>query len=197
MQSSAGAAASQLSLRDIYNLLLDREVARSLHQFAEGDRIRDYLSRFGVSIDDETRRCRSRDGRRGRRPNADDLRWDAAAAQEPVLRADRIAAALVAAATEGDWTTDRFVWNLLRDRELARRAYNYREADRIRSYLQELGFQVATKPARGARLTGAPVSALTPSTITGGVLGATLLGASYPLRRRWCRGRRNLRGHHP
>ena len=142
MQSSAGAAASQLSLRDIYNLLLDREVARSLHQFAEGDRIRDYLSRFGVSIDDETRRWRSRDGRRGRRPNADDLRWDAAAAQEPVLRADRIAVALVAAATEGDWTTDRFVWNLLRDRELARRAYSYREADRIRSYLQELGFEV-------------------------------------------------------
>ena len=50
MQSSAGAAASQLSLRDIYNLLLDREVARSLHRFAEGDRIRDYLSRFGISI---------------------------------------------------------------------------------------------------------------------------------------------------
>jgi hypothetical protein len=132
-------------LRDIYNLLLDREVARSLRRFAEGDRIRDYLSLFGISIDDEGRRWRSRDGRRGRRPNVDDLRWDAAAAQEPVPHADRIAAALEVAATEGVWTTDRFVWNLLRDRELARRAYDYREADRIRSYLQELGFQVDDK----------------------------------------------------
>ena len=145
MQSSAGAAASQLSLRDIYDLLLDREVARSLQRFAESDRIRDHLSRFGISIDDGTRRWRSRDGRRGRRPNVDDPRWDAAAAQEPVPRADRIAAALEGAAREGVWTTDRFVWNLLRDRELARRAYDYREADRIRSYLQELGFQVDDK----------------------------------------------------
>ena len=142
MQSSAGAAASHLSSRDVYNMLLDREIARSLYRFAEADRIRDYLSFFGISIDDDGRRWRSRDGRRGRRPNVDDLRWDAGAAQEPVPRADRIAAALAADAEAGVWTTDRYVWNLLRDRELARRAYDYREADRIRSCLQDLGFQV-------------------------------------------------------
>ena len=144
MQSSAGAAASHLALRDIYNLLLDREIARSLNQFDEADRLRKHLLWLGVTIDDQERRWQARDGRRGRRPNAEDSRWEAGA-PEPAARADRIAAGLAIAAAEGDWTSDRFVWNQLRDRELARCAFNFDEADRIRAYLQELGFNVDDK----------------------------------------------------
>jgi hypothetical protein len=144
MQSSAGAAASHVALRDIYNLLLDREIARSLNQFEEADRLRKHLLWLGVTIDDQERRWQARDGRRGRRPNAEDSRWEAGA-PEPAARADRIAAGLAIAAAEGDWTSDRFVWNQLRDRELARCAFNFDEADRIRAYLQELGFNVDDK----------------------------------------------------
>ena len=52
-QSSSGPAASWMETRDIYNLLLDRELARARGQYVEGDRIRSFLARRGITIDDK------------------------------------------------------------------------------------------------------------------------------------------------
>ena len=110
----------------------------------EADRLRKFLRSVGVTIDDDNRRWQAEDGRRGRRPDAEDDRWEPGTA-EPAARGDRIAAGLAQAAAAGDWTTTRCAWNVLREREIARRAANFEEADRIRVQLQELGFNVDDK----------------------------------------------------
>jgi hypothetical protein len=133
-----------LAQRDIYNLLLDREIARSRNQFHEADRLRNHLRWMGITIDDVNRRWQASDGRRGRRPDAEDDWWQPGAS-EPAARGDRIAAGLAQAAAAGAWTSTRCAWNLLRERELARHAADFKEADRIRARLQELGFNVDDK----------------------------------------------------
>ena len=86
--SSAGAATTYVSPRDIYNILLDRESERFHGRFSEADMLRQFLKRLGVTIDDESKEWRSSDGRWGRRPDYVDDRWKAGAT-EPAARGPR------------------------------------------------------------------------------------------------------------
>ena len=144
MQSHASSspAAGWLETRDIYNLLLDRELARARGQYDEGDRIRALLARRGVTIDDQWRRWRSRDGRGGRRPSAEDSRWAAHEWNEPLPRAEQDAASASAAVASSGRVHERIFWNRMLDRETARCRGDYTEADNIRNELRAMGVQI-------------------------------------------------------
>mmetsp|Transcript_45848 Transcript_45848/g.130910 ORF Transcript_45848/g.130910 Transcript_45848/m.130910 type:complete len:348 (-) Transcript_45848:86-1129(-) len=57
----------------ITNRLIDREKARLDRNFEEADRIRSELRQRGIEVDDRLRTWSSRDGRRGHRPNHNDI----------------------------------------------------------------------------------------------------------------------------
>ena len=143
-QASSGAAASHTSRREIFNMLLDREQLRAAGQFDQADQLRLHLKGLGVTIDDENKRWRARDGRQGRRPDATDRRW-APMEGEPAAREVRIAENLARAAEAGEWTTTRCVWNILRGRAILRNHGDYTGADRLRAHLQELGLEINDK----------------------------------------------------
>mmetsp|Transcript_117925 Transcript_117925/g.328540 ORF Transcript_117925/g.328540 Transcript_117925/m.328540 type:complete len:329 (+) Transcript_117925:45-1031(+) len=68
-----GAAAGGPSTAWITNRLIDREKARLDRNFDEADKIRAELRQRGVEVDDRLRTWSSRDGRRGHRPNHNDI----------------------------------------------------------------------------------------------------------------------------
>ena len=190
---------------EIHNMVVDRERARFRNDFAAADRIRDTLFGMGVTIDDKQHRWRSRDGRTGRRPDADDWKWYPDVAAPAVMQNSGLAvpdevhpdmhsgtcapaaggtgcawsssstgawqqapwkalpaasgfsasaqSSGAAAAGAGDWakpiapakaapTPTHVIHNLLLDREYARFAGGFVEADRIRDKLRGLGVQV-------------------------------------------------------
>lgn len=57
----------------ITNRLIEREKARLDRNFDEADKIRAELRQRGVEVDDRLRSWSSRDGRRGHRPNHNDM----------------------------------------------------------------------------------------------------------------------------
>jgi hypothetical protein len=145
MQRPAACAASaHVSARDIYNLLLDREELRATGSFEEADRLRSLLLEHGVVVDDVDKTWTARDGRKGRRPDRLDCRW-APGGTEPAARVDRIAEDLAKAAAVGEWTTTRCAWNILRGRAILRKGGNFTGADRLRTHLQDLGFEINDK----------------------------------------------------
>ncbi len=109
----------------LYNPLLDRELARARGQYDEGDRIRSFLARHGVTIDDQWRRWRARDGRGRRRPSAEDRTRAAEDWHEPLPRAEQDAVSAAAAGASSARVHERIFWNKLLDREAARCRGNY------------------------------------------------------------------------
>ncbi len=73
-QAAAAAAANGtwVGVRTIWNLLLDREIARCRGDFARADRLRNDLRAMGVQVDDQKQQWRALDGRYGARPSSRD-----------------------------------------------------------------------------------------------------------------------------
>jgi len=110
-------------------LVAKRETARFARDFETADKLREQLSRLGVTLDDQTKVWRTTDGRSGA----------ITAVNISELHAQK--AAKSGASTLSDEEIDR----LVKEREQARFTSDYKTADRIRDTLEKHGIHLDTK----------------------------------------------------
>ena len=130
--ASAGAgapAAKGTEVEDQVQLLVaQREQSRAARDFESADRLREQLSRLGVSLDDQNKVWRSADGRTGQ----------ITAVNISELHAQK--AAKSGAATLSDDEIDK----LVKEREQARFTNDYKTADSLRETLEKHGVHLDT-----------------------------------------------------
>lgn len=124
-----GVSAGGVSDEAVRALVSKRESARFARDFDSADKLRDQLSRLGITLDDQNKVWRSADGRVG----------SITAINISELHAQK--AAKSGAAHLPDDEIDR----LVREREQARFTSDYKTADRLRDQLEKHGIHLDTK----------------------------------------------------
>ena len=133
------------------------------------------LEGISLTVDDKLRRWHSRDGRSGRRPNADDSRWTEGSQIEPLARAARDAAAVAAAAAAGAWADDRVIGTCSSTEKGPAAARILLGPTAHVTTCGSWACRWTTCGALGAPLMGAVVSVPIRMIITGGSCGAVVL----------------------
>lgn len=133
---------TQLSSKEIAQLIFAREQARLAKDWSQADNLRSQLHDGGVQLYDKTRLWKCSDGRSGRIPTFDEVE---AGQVEPVYED---------AKEEVDGNKEE-IQSLVLQREQARGSKDFQQADAIRSQLQDLGVELLDKeklwkcPSRG------------------------------------------------
>ena len=122
-------SASATTEEQVRALVAKRESARFARDFDSADKLREQLSRLGVTLDDQNKIWRSTDGRSG----------PISAVNISELHAQK--AAKAGAANLSDEEIDR----LVKEREQARFTSDYKTADRLRDQLEKHGVHLDTK----------------------------------------------------
>jgi len=127
--AASGASAPEEAVR---SLVAKREQARFSRDFEAADRLRDQLSKLGITLDDQVKSWRAADGRTG----------PITPVNVSELHAQKAARAGAASLDDAD------ISRLVREREQARYTGDYKTADRLRDQLEKHGVHLDARDAK-------------------------------------------------
>lgn len=137
LQSSGGSA---LSTQEIVSLIFQRETARKANDYAQADSIRDQLKAGGVEMFEKTKQWKTTDGRSGTIPT-----WQEIEAGSSIdHHVERVQDGSGASSIDPNDPLGG-IKQLVMQRESARSAKDFQEADRIREELRQQSVEIFDK----------------------------------------------------